>query len=188
MARSLTAGMVTEVTAESLHPFVAVEIVFEDATSRAWSGHGTITIDGDIYTGVGNFGEISAINETTENKAVGVELKLSGIPTDLIATALGEKYQGNACVIYLGALDENRAVVVDPYKIFSGKIDSMNISEGDESAIITVTAESRMIDMTRARVRRYTPEDQKIDYPTDKGLDYVGSLQDKQITWGVNSE
>ena len=187
MARSITSGMISQITAASLKPFIAVEIVFEQSVSRAWSGHGTIQVDGSDYIGVGTFGSISAINETTENKAVGVELRLSGIPSDLISLSLGENYQGNPCSIYLGALTESHAVVVDPYKIFSGRIDTMNINEGDESATITVTAENRMIDMTRARVRRYTKEDQKGDFPNDKGLDYVASLQEKTITWGVNS-
>ena len=62
----------------------------------------------------------------------------------------------------------------------------MSVSEDAESASITLTAESRMIDLNRPRVRRYTPEDQKIDYPNDKGLDYVSSLQEAEISWGVN--
>lgn len=185
MARSLTAGMVTEITATVLKPFIAVEIVFDTDTTRVWSGVGTVTIGGEIYYGVGTFGSIGPINETTENKAAGVELQLSGIPPEMIATALGENYQGNACSIYLGALDEDHTVIVDPYKIFSGKIDTMNIGEAADSATIRLTAESRMIDMTRSRIRRYTPEDQRVDYPSDKGLDYVSSLQETQVKWGA---
>jgi len=184
MARSLTAAMVTEITATVLKPFIAVEIVFETDTTRVWSGIGTVTIGGETFYGVGTFGSISPIDETTENKATGVELQLSGIPPELIATALGENYQGNPCSIYLGALDESHTVIVDPYKIFSGKIDTMGIGEGPENATIRLSAESRMIDMTRSRVRRYTPEDQRVDYPLDKGLDYVSSLQEKPIKWG----
>ena len=186
MARSLTAGMVTEITASSLKPFIAIEIEFELGTTRAWSGYGSITIDGEEYFGVGTLGSIGSVSESSENKAVGVQLRLSGIPPELIATALSENYQGNPTSIYLGALNEDHSIVSSPYKIFSGQIDTMSVNEDSESASITLTAESRMIDLNRPRVRRYTPEDQKIDFPNDKGLDYVSSLQEAEISWGVN--
>ena len=41
-----------------------------------------------------------------------------------------------------------------------------------------------LIDLNRSRVRRYTNEDQQIDYPTDVGFEYVQSLQDFEIKWG----
>ena len=34
------------------------------------------------------------------------------------------------------------------------------------------------------RVRRYTAEDQKIDYPNDKGLEFVAEMAEKEIVWG----
>ena len=42
----------------------------------------------------------------------------------------------------------------------------------------------RLIDLDRSRARRFTSEDQKIDYPDDKGLEMVASLQDTVIIWG----
>ena len=30
----------------------------------------------------------------------------------------------------------------------------------------------------------YTLEDQKIDYPTDVGFEFIPDLQDKEIIWG----
>ena len=41
-----------------------------------------------------------------------------------------------------------------------------------------------MISFERAKVRRYTAEDQKIDHPTDKGFEFVTSIVQKQIIWG----
>jgi len=60
----------------------------------------------------------------------------------------------------------------------------MNISESGDSAQITINGESRLIDLDVPRVRRYTSEDQKIDFSNDKGLEYIADLQDKQIVWG----
>jgi hypothetical protein len=40
-----------------------------------------------------------------------------------------------------------------------------------------------MIDLLRPKTRRYTGEDQKIDFPSDLGFDFVPELQDQQIIW-----
>ena len=63
-------------------------------------------------------------------------------------------------------------------------MDVMSIQESGEQATINITGESRLIDLEIARERRYTSEDQKIDFPDDKGLEFVADLQDKQIIWG----
>ena len=60
----------------------------------------------------------------------------------------------------------------------------MTIKDNGEIATITVTAESKLIDLDRSRERRYTSEDLKIDFPDDKGLEYIDDLQDKEIVWG----
>ena len=60
----------------------------------------------------------------------------------------------------------------------------MTISDGGDTATIKLTAESRLIDLDRSRERRFTSEDQKIEFPDDKGLEYVDDLQDKEIVWG----
>ena len=38
--------------------------------------------------------------------------------------------------------------------------------------------------MQRAKTRRFTKEDQQIDFPDDKGLNNLAKLQDKKIQWG----
>ena len=49
---------------------------------------------------------------------------------------------------------------------------------------MSVTAESRLIDLDVTRERRYTDADQKIDFPDDKGLEFIADIQDKEIIWG----
>jgi hypothetical protein len=60
----------------------------------------------------------------------------------------------------------------------------MTIDEGPETATIAVGAESRLIDLQRPRVRRYTHESQKSRFPNDKGFEFVNDLQDKKFAWG----
>jgi len=184
MARTLTSGLLTEITANQLHPFVAVEIFFPKYTTRIWGGYGTIRINSQDFLGVGTLGAISSVNETTQTQASGLTLSLSGIPNDLLAVAMAEQYQGNTVNIYFGCLNEEHSVIESPINIFSGRVDVMSLSEGKESSTLAITVESRLIDLEKPRLRRYTAEDQKIDFADDKGLDFVASIQETQIQWG----
>lgn len=85
--------------------------------------------------------------------------------------------------IYLFFMDDNQ-VVLYPYAIFVGYINTMQIQDNGETSVISVDAESKLIDLQRPRERRYTGEDQKIDYPNDKGLDAVTWIQNQKIKWG----
>lgn len=207
MSRDLPTSLATELLATEITPFFAVELFFQTSILRFWSGLGEQTIDGEVYVGSGNMLAISTIDETSEVAARGATLTLSGIPSNLISLALSEPYQGRKCKIYFGALDargdfllledgsfllnENAsafsiATSTDSVmsEIFSGYIDQMNIDEGAETSTIAVGVESRLIDLQRPRVRRYTHESQKSRFPNDLGFQFVNDLQDKKFAWG----
>jgi len=207
VSRDLPTELATELLASEITPFFAVELFFQTSTLRFWSGLGEQTIDGDTYVGSGNMLAISTIDETSEIAAKGATLTLSGIPSNLISLALSEPYQGRKCKIYFGATDargefllledgsfvlneDGSAISVSPdtesvmAEIFTGYIDQMNIDEGAETSTIAVGVESRLIDLQRPRVRRYTHESQKSRFPNDLGFQFVNDLQDKKFAWG----
>ncbi|MFZ8993149.1 MAG: hypothetical protein ACO20L_10805, partial [Candidatus Puniceispirillaceae bacterium] len=64
------------------------------------------------------------------------------------------------------------------------RMDVMTIAEEGETCTITLTAESRLIDLERPRLRRWTSEDQKSLDATDKGFEFINSLQEATIKWG----
>ena len=153
---------------------------------RLWSGIGDLVYAGDTYTGVGNLLSVRLAEESKEIAAKGVNVALNGINSTLIAKALDESYRGRTMAIYLFFMDDNQ-VVLYPYAVFVGYINMMNIQDNGETSVISVDAESKLIDLQRPRERRYTSEDQKIDYPNDKGLDAVTWIQNQKIKWGSGS-
>jgi hypothetical protein len=183
MSRDLAGGLQTETLAAQLSPVLFLAFDTAAGTSRAWTGVGTIAWDGADWTGLGNLLGVSAIQETGDVQANGVSISLSGVPAALVSLALVSVRQGKAVKIWLGALNASGGVIADPYLVFQGRFDTASIAEGGDSATITVQAENRLIDLERARTRRYTPEDQAIDYPGDKGLAFVASIQDIAIIW-----
>ena len=184
MSRSVTSAVNTIFESNSVSPFMAIDLAFDGGNFTAWTGYGNITFDSTTYVGAGDFLSVSPVKENAEVQANGIDITLSGIPSALISSALNETYQGRSCKLFLGALDSSNAVVSDPYLLFSGRMDLMSIDDSGDTANINVTAESRLIDLDRTRERRYTHQDQKIDFPNDKGLQFIADLQDKEIVWG----
>jgi len=176
--------MQTAVAADLVRPIFLVQLAFDSGNLNVWNGIGTLTVDSVDYVGTGTLLGIGSVEESSELQANGITVTLSGITSPLIQKARDEDYQGRELKVLLGALDANSAVISNPIVIFSGFMDTMTIKDGGEFATIAVTAENRLIEFERSRARRYTAEDQKIDYPNDKGLEFVAELSEKEIVWG----
>ena len=138
------------------------------------------------YLGVGNLASIAAIVETADLEANGIQLSLSGVPSDVLAESLSQCRQGMPVRLWLGFLDSSGAVIQSPINAFIGRMDTVSVDEGADTAVITMTAESRLIDLNRPRIRRYTDDDQQRTSPGDLGFQYVPMVQDWNGSWGLN--
>ena len=167
------------------HPGMGGQVTVSNAEQRFWTGFGQITIDSDVYYGTGNLGSVSEVTETQLVQAKGLNLSLSGIPSNIIADALLQDYQGQVANVYFGTLS-NGQLSVQPYKIFAGYMDVMNVIIEGETATINVSLENRIADLLRTKVTRLTNEDQVSRFPGDTSLRFVDAIQsDKEILWGV---
>lgn len=184
MARNLTSGYVTAVTDQVVRPLVLVVAEFDSETLRFFNGVGTLTYDGNTYTGAANLLNISQIVETQKVEARGIEISLNGISSALVSVAASEPYQGRRITVSLCALDASGNIISDPFVYFSGKADVLSIDIGAETSTLIMTAESDLINLQRVNERRRTKGDQQKTYPDDTFFDKVVSLQDASITWG----
>jgi hypothetical protein len=157
-----------------------VVMEFDGGALRLWTGVGTRAIDGESYLGTGTWLGVSDIEETAEISAAGATLTLSGIPPELLSLALSEPYQNRVCRIFFGLVGNED----DMAEVFTGTMDRMDIEEGPETSTIALAVENRLLDLDRPRVRRYTNNDQQSRFPGDKGLEFVETVQDRQIFWG----
>jgi len=187
MSRTLSSEMQAVATAEVVRPIVLVQCDFDSGALNLWNGLGDLTVSGVNYVGAGTLLNISTMKESSDLSANGMNVTLSGITEPLISKARDEDYQGRELKVLLGAMDSSNSVIASPVIIFSGFMDTLNIQDGAETATITVSVENRLIEFQRNRIRRYTAEDQKIDYPTDKGLEFVAEMAEKEIIWGRSS-
>jgi hypothetical protein len=187
-SRGITSAMEAMTTEKVVRPLLLVEAYFDSNVPSSylylWNGIGNLTHDSKTYIGAGNLLNISTISENVELRANGITVQLSGISDPLLAKAKTEDYQGRELVVKLGGFNSSDNIIADPVIIFSGFMDTMTINESGEIGTIAVTVENRLIEFERTRIRRYTDNDQRIEYPNDDGLEYVSQIQEKEIVWG----
>lgn len=186
MSRTLVSTIVSEVTAATVYPMFMAQFEFDSGNLNLWTGYRDLTVNSDVFVGAGELGTFTPLIETEALNARGLEFTLSGIDTSIVATALTEAYQDRLCTLWIGFLDSD-STYIDRLQMFKGRMDTMNISEGPETATITIAAESVLISLERANERRFTAEDQKLINASDKGYDQVPSLQNLEIAWGKTS-
>jgi hypothetical protein len=210
MARSIPAAILALLLQPEVYPFYAVEMLFDSGAVRLWTGHGDRTIDGQTYLGAGNLLSISGIDEVNDLSAKAATISLNGINSSIVSLSLTEPYQRrpvrilfgvdtpdkNGWILSSGNWDDDNiwyddawwkdsSVVANYFvEIFGGYMNTMAIEDSGETSNITLTVESRLIELNRPRVRRYTHESQKSRYPTDTFFSFVADLQDKDIVWG----
>lgn len=187
-SRDLTAGMLSAIAAGTVRPAILYEGIFVsggvDQYLRLWSGVGDLSWNGHTWTGSGELLGLSSIEEAADIRAVGFTITLSGMSAGLISNALSNARQGKAGTLWLALFDASGAVIADPYQLQSGRLDFTLVEDAADTCTIGAQYESRMVDLEKPRERRYTNEDQQLDYPADRGFEYMPSLQDMQIVWG----
>jgi len=189
MARSIHADTITEVQLGSVIPFLMTLIATGNSDIALWSGYGdyvsSVSGSSKTYIGTGHMGMISSIQESQDLAIRGMTLSLSGIPSALISAALSDIEQGKLVQIFMGFFAQGTRVSINSeFEIWSGFSDIPSVSEDGETATISITAENRLIDLEKVRIRRYTQEDQARDDITDLGFEFVPSLQDKEVLFG----
>lgn len=181
--RSLTTATTNALAASQVRAVVFVEMDFPSGFLRVNNSAQDITWNGYTWLGVGRVGSIDAIGEGASLEARGLRFSITGVDPANVAIALGQQYQGRSCKVWFAPLTEAYSVVLDPALVFSGRMDTMDIELG-ATAVITVSAESRLADWDRARVRRYNAADQAITDAADKGFEFVPQMVEKNLRWG----
>ena len=184
MPRTISSDVLAELVSTQVAPAFFAAIQFTSGVSYVWTGLGTITWNGHDWLGLGAVGQISGLRESSNGAAQSRTLSLL-TPNDLLSKAIGETNQSYAVELWFGLLNRTTgAIIADPLKTFRGYEDTLNIDEGPEQSVITLTVESDLLGLQRPVGRRYTHEDQQFRYPGDRGFEYVNGLQQWDGVWG----
>jgi hypothetical protein len=167
----------------TIRPFFMATLQFRTSIQKLWTGTGNLTVDGQVFNGVGSFASVGTISEGTDVTAQGTTVTLSGIDPILLGESMTDIQPGLQALLWLGLMTDTGVLIGTPYQVFSGIIDKPSISVGADTMSITLNLESRMIDFQRASNRRYTSADQRSHYAHDSGFDFVERLNDYVGKW-----
>jgi hypothetical protein len=195
MPRSLSSAVLAAIAQQTLSVALFVEIAFADNTLYFFSGVGTITPAGppanplstfpygETFTGLGWLGKMSAIPQTTKVQAQNITLALSGIPSNLVAEAVGQVRITGVATVWLAFFTSAGALMADPVQLFSGALDVPSLTDAGDSSTISITCENSLISLNLAPNRRFDDPDQQLYHPGDLGFSFVESLANMQLFW-----
>lgn len=142
-----------------------------------------LQIDGTTYYGAYGLGSISPVKDASGVQ--GLTLSLDGGPAERIALALDDAaiVQGAAVTLRAAILDTTTYQVIDAPIEFQGYADTMSVAEDAGQSYISLSVESRAVDLLRGCPLTYTDADQQALHAGDRAFEYVVDQTDKQIVW-----
>lgn len=154
--------------------FVEANAVYIAPSFRVWSGYWPLTIDGQVYVGIGEQGEI-AFGAAVGGAEQGVRLSLSGLEPEVVAKAdgpLGE-LDGAACIVWELTLDTACAVLLDAFPE-RGRVDAVEIEQAEDGTqTISVLVENATRGLGQSTARTRSDADQRQVEAGDQGFSEV---------------
>jgi hypothetical protein len=181
MARDLTAGAEGALDDAIVRPVFFYEGEFNAGTLRLWTGFGSKSWNSQTWLGAGSLLGVSPITETSDLRATGVTLSLSGMSSEVIAIVLGQARLGKLGKLWLGFLNADGTIIADPYFSFKGKLDVPSFVDEGKVCTVSITYENHLIDLDRAPSYRWTHETQLALHPGSLGFQYQSQQADVKL-------
>lgn len=182
--RALTSALKTKLEGATLKPLVFLEIQLGTLTYRFWNGRGSKTWDSQTWLGSGFFLRATEADESKNDRSTGLSVTFEAVSKILTSVFLQNIQQNQIGKIYFGAEDDDGSVILDPYLIFSGYLDGMEIDANPNSSLITLHYESQNGMLDRAGNQRWADESQKLLRGDDVGFQYVQQIENWSGFWG----
>ena len=188
MTRTLHPDTKAAAQAPTLWPAWVIRLDIKDDPVLVWTGLGQYlpsatgdnALDGLIFEGIANVGDIGAIVEAREGSQA-LTLSLAGV--DLQDEALRQvvfderTWQFRQAWLWVVLCDEDGNPIGKPVRVKRGRMDQMNHEEDDGEGKVSVEIESHQAYVANVLNTRYS-EQLEVD-PTDTSQDYVHDLANK---------
>lgn len=185
MSRGFPTAVATALSAGHVVLITFAKLDFPSGTIYVHNSIGTYSWGGQNWLGVGDFGEISNIEEGADVSPYKITLTLSGLDATISGAALTEDYYLQPVSVYLGALNSNDSLISDPTVVWEGVMDQMNISIGESGGdAIQLTAESELARFDKSSNRKFTHSQQQNDHLNDVFFEFMSDIEDAKIRWG----
>jgi len=183
MSRGLTAALETAIDAGEIKPAFLIFLDFPGDPQRISTLESNVSWSGETWNALGTILSIELPEESSALSANPCVITLKA-PSDKIAEALDGGYQDEVIEVYFGCLDAADALIVSPYAIFTGLMNYIDIDKGPEVSLLTLYADGAETDLRKAKLRRYSTQDQQEEFTADKFFDYAPYTAVSNVYWG----
>lgn len=152
---------------------------------RFWGGHGDLTLDGEVYVGIGARGLAQMSGGSLGGQENGGDLVLSGVDPDVVSGLNLSALRGVPVVIWRLIFNGSGATLLQASVYLRGRVDSAPVEEtpGGE-AIIRIGVEGAARGLGRRSERMRSDSDQRLISATDGGFRRIAFAGEKAIYWG----
>lgn len=152
---------------------------------RACTGNRTYTTLGEDWLGIGEIGGIGEVAEASDVAARPLNITLSGTDSFIVQPAMSRtNYKGRTARLYRGFLDDDHDLIDAPFPVWSGRMDVASASWDTGSALVQIQCEPLSARLLRPNISRYSDQDHKLRWPTDKFYEYLAQMESKDVMWG----
>lgn len=182
--RTLSATVLSAIASGAIALVQLVRIQFPSGDLLLNTSTWDLEWGGLTYQGAYGLGAISPIADKP-GEVQGITLTLNGGDPLRISLALddADEVQGSVVTIRTAIVSTSTYTVLDAPVDWTGRADTMAISEDGDSATVSLTVESGAVDLLRGTPSTYSDADQKAAYAGDRAFEFVVSQVDQPVVW-----
>jgi len=186
MTRSLTTAVKNHLATNEIKPVHLITIGFGTPQNITDCVHDlTSSVSGSSVT-YSSSSFLVSYPEVVEETDIGkssISIALSGADQTYISLALAENIVNDAVTIYRAFLDDNNAIIADPFLLYKGNIETYTISEDQTSSILNLNIVSHWADFEKKSGRKTNNISQQRFFSSDVGMAFASETV-LNIKWG----
>lgn len=146
-----------------------------------------LTWDGRTYMAAYGLGSVSPIKDSP-GEIQGVTFEMDAGSSDMVSLAFDgtDQVQDTPATIMTAIVDTadlTQLSVLTAAVDWTGLCDVMRYEEDGQAATISMTAESKAVDLLRGNPSYYSDGDQQAAFPGDRAFEYTVSQAGQRIVW-----
>jgi len=186
MTRSLTTAVKNHLATNEIKPVHLITIGFGTPQNITDCVHDlTSSVSGSSVT-YSSSSFLVSYPEVVEETDIGkssISIGLSGADQTYISLALAENIVNDAVTIYRAFLDDNNAIIADPFLLYKGNIETYTIAETEDSSVLNLNIVSHWADFEKKSGRKTNSTSQQRFFSGDLGMDFSSETV-LNIKWG----
>lgn len=182
--KSLSPAVTAAISSGDMAIAQLVHLAFPSGVVALNTSNWNLVWSGVTYIGASGLGSISAIVDKP-GEVQGLTFDISGGDPARISLALdsADEVQGSVVTIRTALIETTNYTILDAPIEWLGKCDTMSIGEDGVTASVSVTAESKAVDILRGNPSTYSDPDLQVRFPGDLAFNLIVSQVDKPIVW-----